>query len=266
MSLVEELLKIPPVTRTLVGATLLITLPCLMGVLDFHLIFFTRYHVVQKFQIWRIFTSFFYGGKDFALIFDTIMLYRNSDMLEQKYYNRRSYDYAWQMSICCLSILLLNLPLGTFLHFRPLLACIIYLTCALDPNGSVSLFGLVSIPSKYFPYVLPAMDVLSGDPKGALRTFTGIIVGHLWWMMEYQHPDRGGSRYGRAPAWLMRFVGAGASEPPPTRPDGRTFGNAAAPRGRTLGDQKGPEPGTSSSAYGHSWGGGQRLGVRPGCG
>src|ERR1700753_4119203 len=133
----------------------------------------------------------------------------------------------------------------------------------------VNLYGLLSIQSKYFPYVMPAMDMLNGSPIGAASTFTGIIVGHLWWMIEYQGPQR--SAWGKAPAWVVGLFesgrpggGRGGNEQGNSGSSTATnFGTATAPRGRALGDRsEAPRTVSGSGASGsqHQWGSGRRLG------
>lgn len=49
----------------------------------------------------------------------------------------------------------MNLPLRSFIHTRPLLHCLTYLSSSLAPPGAqTSLFGVVTLPVQYFPYAL----------------------------------------------------------------------------------------------------------------
>ncbi|CAL1708629.1 unnamed protein product [Somion occarium] len=132
MSFMDEIRKIPPVTRTLCGSLLEL--------------------VTKKFEIWRVFTSFFLGGSGINFIFDLIMLYRNSDQLESNNYVARSADYAWQLLIAGAAILAMNIPLQSFVHTRPLLIALTYVSSRLAPPGTqTSIFGLISMPLIYFP-------------------------------------------------------------------------------------------------------------------
>jgi Derlin-2/3 len=150
------------------------------------------------------------------------------------------------------------------IHFRALLACLVYLACAVDPSANTSILGLIYIRSRYFPYVLPAIDIISG--AGILTagsTFTGIIVGHLWWMLEFVLAGEDGSRLGQAPTWMTLIVGPGAEGVVPDAPN-RGYGSASAPRGRNIGGG-----GTGSATVitnGHKWGTGSRLSLAPACG
>jgi Derlin-2/3 len=49
----------------------------------------------------------------------------------------------------------LNIPLGTFVHSRALIVCLLYLSSALAPAGTQSsLMGLITIPIQYLPYAM----------------------------------------------------------------------------------------------------------------
>jgi len=249
----DEIRKIPPVTRTLVASTIAVSFPVILQIVSPYKILFV-WQLVKKGQLWRIPSSFFFGGSGFAFIFDLMMLYRGSDALESIWYSRRSADYAWQLFLASTAILGLNIPLGTFVHYRALLTCITYLTSRLNPDAPVSILGLLTVKAMYFPAALLAMDLIQAGPQATIVSLTGVLVGHLWYMLEWQErgPSRpGGGRgavLGRAPGWLARLLGR---EVEPATGDRRPYGSAFNPRGTTA----------ASASGGHSWGRGNVLGT-----
>ncbi|KAH9887200.1 hypothetical protein C8Q73DRAFT_656932 [Cubamyces lactineus] len=74
MSFMDEIRKIPPVTRFLCAASLAVTVPVLLQLVHPYKIVFVKEFVTQKFEIWRIFTSFFMGSSGINFIFDFAML------------------------------------------------------------------------------------------------------------------------------------------------------------------------------------------------
>ncbi|TFY80979.1 hypothetical protein EWM64_g3037 [Hericium alpestre] len=149
----DEIRKIPPVTRFLCGSTLAVTLPVMLELVSPYRVLFVRDFVTKRWEIWRVWSSFFLGSSGINFIFDIAMLYRNSDALESGHFAGRSADYAWQLLLAAVGILALNLPLQSFVHTRALLLCLTYVSSALAPPGSqTSIFGLVTVPVKYFPY------------------------------------------------------------------------------------------------------------------
>ncbi|KAI0646556.1 hypothetical protein C8Q79DRAFT_909308 [Trametes meyenii] len=74
MSFMDEIRKIPPVTRFLCGSTLGVTLPVLLQIVSPYKVLFVKELVTQKFEVWRAFTSFFIGGSGINFVFDIAML------------------------------------------------------------------------------------------------------------------------------------------------------------------------------------------------
>ncbi|KAI0263044.1 DER1-domain-containing protein [Gloeopeniophorella convolvens] len=248
----DELRKIPPVTRFLCGSSLAVTVPVMMQLLSPYKVVFVRQLVTQKFELWRVWSSFFFGGSGLNYVFEFIMLYRSSNSLELDRYPRKSPDYAWQMTLAAGAILALNIPLNSFVHSRALTVCLLYISSALAPPGSqTSLMGLITIPIQYLPYAMIGMDLVMGGPGAAAVSVTGAVVGHLWWWAVYGDDGRGlpGLReFAKAPSWVRALVSDGAG------PDMAGSGvHAMPPR-----QQQQPP----ARATGYNWGvGGQRLGV-----
>lgn len=114
--------------------------------------------------------------------------------------------------------------------------------------------GLVTIPVKYFPYALLAIDAFNGR---ASESVTGMIVGHLWWWLVWGANTGAGSvEQGRfsgwalAPRWLRDWFGEREGEHRATNRDGY---QVHAPTQRA-------EQAAGPRATGYTWGSGQRLG------
>ncbi|KAI0674564.1 hypothetical protein C8Q78DRAFT_1067546 [Trametes maxima] len=74
MSFMDEIRKIPPVTRFLCGSTLGVTLPVLLQIVSPNRVIFVKELVTRDFEVWRAFTSFFIGGSGINFVFDIAML------------------------------------------------------------------------------------------------------------------------------------------------------------------------------------------------
>ncbi|OCH88379.1 DER1-domain-containing protein [Obba rivulosa] len=243
MSFADEIRKIPPVTRFLCGASLAVTLPALAQLVPPYSLIFVKELVTQRLEIWRPFTSFFLGSSGLGYLFEIVMLYRNSLELETAHFARRSADYAWQLFLASLGILGLNIPLRSFTHTRALLLALTYVSSRLAPPGAqTSLFGLLTFPLAYLPFVLIALDFVMGGPRAAAQAVSGAVVGHLWWWGVW---ESGALREAaRAPAWVRRIVGDGPG------PLGGTGVHVVPPRARE----------EVRATTGHRWGSGRRLG------
>ncbi|KAF8583840.1 DER1-domain-containing protein [Ramaria rubella] len=255
-----EIRKIPPVTRFFAGSSLAVTLPIMLQLVSVYKVVYHYTLVFKGFEVWRLWTSFFFGGSGINFLFDFIMLYRTSDALETHHYTGRSADYAWQAMLSCLTLLVLNQPLGTFIHQRPFLLTLVYLSSRLSPHTPFSLFGLITIPAMYWPFVMLAMDGIMGGKQMLAQSLTGAIVGHGWWFLlwrdttgytlsqKYVPAQR--SSLGRAPEWLKRLM------QPPAAPAG-----ASGPQPRGFGGTRGAAAAAAPrQPTGYQWGAGHRLG------
>ncbi|KAI0777205.1 DER1-domain-containing protein [Trametes elegans] len=253
MSFMDEIRKIPPVTRFLCASSLAVTLPVMLQVVSPYKVLFVKELVTRRYEVWRVFTSFFLGSSGINFVFDLVMLYRNSDELESKHYIRRSADYAWQLFLAGLAILGLNIPLGSFVHTRALLLALTYVSSRLAPPGSqTSFFGLVTFPLVYLPYMLVGMDLLMGGPDAAAVSISGAVVGHLWWWGVF---DSGALRsLGTAPAWLRAFFGQSGGGAAGGVADIGGGVHVVPPR------RLREEAAATTGVRGHSWGSGRRLG------
>ncbi|KAL4078123.1 Der1-like family-domain-containing protein [Scleroderma yunnanense] len=250
--ILAEIQKIPPVTRFLVGSSVGVTLSAALNLVSPYSLIYIHQLVTKRWELWRLYTSFFLGSMRLDYVFELAMLYRNSNNLEAMYYEGRSSDYAWQLFIACMTIVLANRPLNSWDHHRPLFHTLTYLTCALAPPGSqTSVMGLITLPVTYFPYAMLGMDLLTNGMDSAAQSVSGMVVGHLWWWLVWGAGTGAGERgllasYARAPRWLRNIFG----EREGTRGSHRAGYHVVPPRTRD----------SSSRSTGHRWGTGHTLG------
>jgi len=262
-----EIRKIPPVTRFLCASSLGVTIPVIMNLLSPYKIVYMYGLVFHKLQIWRLFTSFFLGSGGIGYIFEFATLYRTADQIESGPYARASADLAWQLTASAISIIILSIPVNSYVFFRPFLLCLVYVWSKLAPVGSLtSIMGLVTLPIWYMPYIFLGIDILIGGPGYAAKSLPGAVVGHLWWWGVWGSAvgGRGGilQEFGRAPQWLRDMLDEGPTPPANTGPAGGAGANQGGgvhiiPPRRTVASASRSDGNTSS---GYNWGSGQRLG------
>ncbi|QRV81744.1 Derlin-2 [Ceratobasidium sp. AG-Ba] len=281
-----ELMKIPPVTRFLVVSSVAISLPVMMHLISGTWFVYAPYYVLGKMQVWRIISSWLLGPPGIPYIFDLIMLYRASTDLEEAIFGGHSADYAWHLIVSGAAIMILNIPLQTLVFWRPLIMLLVYRSAKANPDGQVSLFGLVSIKNAYFPFVLLVFDLINGGPGALVQSLTGVVASHAWFLL-FPEPGllrsaptapsapgvrtfggsstftlsggrpaaptsgaQGWRKWAVAPRWVRWLVG-GMHEAPTGGSEGRSWGTASvAPRGHAQ----------APAASGHKWGSGNRLG------
>jgi len=252
MDLISEIKKIPPLTRLLCLGTVGITGAAKLGMLDLYWIIFNKEFVLQKFQVWRIYSSFFVGKFNLSFFFEMVMLYRALNELESQSYERRSSDLAYQLMWVAPAILAATFFQTPFPH-KSLLISIIYLYSRLFPTGMTSIMGLIQVPISYQPYIIIAFDLFAAGKGEAMLDVVGCVVGHVWWWTVWGGDSSGRGVLGtraRAPEWLRRWMGESGP---------RVVG---APRAVGGGVYVSPPRNVAAtrSVGGHQWGGGRRLG------
>lgn len=292
----DELRKIPVVTRTLLGGTLFVTLPILLQLTSAYGILFSVPKITRGFELWRLVTPFLYGGGGIPFLFDCFLLFRNSSGLEEGHFLNRTADYAWSLLLICSTIIVVNLPLGTMVFFHPLLMALTHLWAQTHPNQQVSLFGLINMPAPYFPFAMIGIDLVRAGPQTALQAFTGLASAHLYFFLTSIYPSQNGGRplsFLATPRWLINQLGNGPTAPPAPPSSfsaaanmrdriSRGWGIPVGGAGRTLGGSPGRANGTTATATtpvapagrgasgtsardtggsaAYRWGAGQRLG------
>jgi len=244
MSLVNDILKVPPVTRFFCGTTLVVTLSTMLGLTEVRNLVYIDHLVFGRWQVWRLFTSFFHGGEGVELLMKAHMLYRSLYLLERTVYRDESFVVGWQLSLCSLAIFLLSLPFPSPTFNSQLVICITHLTSLLNPEARIELFGIVPTREKYLPYLLCALSFWQYGWKLATSiSIVGLLVGHLWFLFEHTSYLRPGSKSGRArfPALSGLQRGWDGLSQPPDWFKFRVVGRGTArdvPRGRP--GSKGP--------------------------
>ncbi|KAF8999126.1 DER1-domain-containing protein [Cyathus striatus] len=259
MDLIEEIKKIPPITRLFCGSLVGISLPVFAGAISAYKTVFVWKYVWKNYEIWRLYSSFFLGSQGFTFIFEVATLYQTTNQLETGPYKSRTADFIWQSFFAAAGIIAVTRPLQAVVMTKSFIACLVYLSSALSPPGAqTSVMGLFMLPIKYWPYVMIAMDLILAGRGAAMFTVAGCIVGHLWWWGVWGGSTGSEGRFavaGRAPQWVRSLVGEANQPPPVHQPQG---GAAAALRQAGI-EVVAPRR-ASSTTTGYQWGSGRRLG------
>ncbi|KIY69910.1 DER1-domain-containing protein [Cylindrobasidium torrendii FP15055 ss-10] len=241
--ILTELKKIPSVTRFLTLSLVGVTLPSSLGLVSPYVLLYTPDYVFNKLQLWRLYTSFFLGSSGINFVFEIAMLYHTANGLEGQYDS--SPDLAWQLGVACAAIVALSTPLNAMLFTRPLVHCLQYLSAKMAPPGAQSnMYGLITFPTAYMPYVMLGIECLMGGPQAMAKAAVGTLVGHVWWWRVWSLGGPGGAQWARAPAWVRGLVGSNVPR------------EGAGYRVVNPGAHQQPQ----ATATGSSWGRGHRLG------
>lgn len=191
----------PPITRILVALTIITSLSVYFEFLKPQSIGYSRFYLTD-FQFYRMFTSFFYYGKNsFELIMNFIFLYRYSSILEESY--GRMSDYFYTLLLVFIALIISS----TFFYLpflaTPLSNTITYIWSRKNPQGLVQIFGFVSFSAFYLPFVFPLVSLIFEGriPKEEL---VGIVIGQIIYYLRDVYPKIGSDYFG-TPCWLHKL-------------------------------------------------------------
>ncbi|CAE6533133.1 unnamed protein product [Rhizoctonia solani] len=238
-----KIIRMPPVTKFLVAATLVVSLPTMLGIIPAISVVFDSHRAFFRKEVWRIFTTWFYSPSSefFLFLAGIFLLYHSAINLETNLFGGHSADYAWQVILSSAIIMCLNIPLKTAMLSRPLLHFLIYRDSYSVKNPYISVLDLAYIPRRYLPWVMLALDAIMGGPLTFCRSLTGVLVAHIWFMLiprpsvlqtaesktaddQPKKPLPGWQKYAGAPGWVRKVIpnerGTRGDEDRGTRPGG----------------------------------------------
>ncbi|KAJ3368331.1 hypothetical protein GGF31_006422 [Allomyces arbusculus] len=231
-------LEIPPMTRTWVTLSVVVSVLCQAGYLaPFHL-YYDPHFILNRGEYWRIFSSFFYFGHfGIDLIFHMFFLARYSRLLEEGRYRTRPADYFVLLAFGAVALLILATVLPAHsLPFlgSPLSQVLVYIWSRRNPFVRMSFLGVMEFTAPYLPWVLVVFSVVMHGtvPIGDLA---GIALGHVYWYFDDIYPRlrevqaRSAWRPFKAPRFLEQLFGQVARDhlpdvavlappPPPAAP------------------------------------------------
>lgn len=109
----DELKKLPVVTRSILAGVVLVTLPVLLQLVSIYPVVFIPQRITTKFEVWRLLTPFLFGGTGIPLIFDAFLLFRGLNDLEESHFARRTADMSeyHTRGLVCISLELTRLSI-----------------------------------------------------------------------------------------------------------------------------------------------------------
>ncbi|KAL8171622.1 hypothetical protein V2J09_023426 [Rumex salicifolius] len=224
--------SLPPISKAYGTICLFLTTTSQLGILHPYYVALIYPLVFKYFQIWRLFTTFFFLGK-FSINFGIrlLMIARYGVQLEQGPFARRTADFLWMMICGALTLLVLSIIPGLENPFLgvSLVFMLLYVWSREFPNAQISLYGLVTLKAFYLPWAMLALDVIFGSSP--IPDFLGIVAGHLYYFLTVLHPLSGGKDILKTPRWVWRIgappaVARGQPPPEPERTTGVFRGRA----------------------------------------
>lgn len=183
--------SIPPITKFLFVSAFATTCAINMDAFSIQRSFISWQTVWTDFEIWRLYTgSFFLGKFSFTFLTNLLFLYRYSSELEKNEFEARTADYAFCLTIigtCLWLIALLNPFITLFFVGKSMIMALVYIWAQLNRDTTVSFFFGIKFKGILLPWVLMLFHLLMGKPIA--EDIVGVLVGHLYYFIEYIHPE-----------------------------------------------------------------------------
>lgn len=167
----------------------------------------------EKFEVWRLLTTFLFFGKfSFGFLFKLMMLVSFTWGYETDPFptrmdtgnGGRSGDFVFMLFIG----MVVFWVVGYFMNFMflsdPLLNMIIYVWSKRHPDQNVSLLFGMSCRGLYLPYVLGLLNMVIG--KDITANIAGGLVGHLYYFIIQVAPATYGRCFLTCPQFLYNMM------------------------------------------------------------
>jgi len=208
MSPEEWYKNLPPLTKIYWTTAVVLTILSTMGVLSYIYLLLEFGLVFDKFQIWRLFTNFFFFGNfSMGFIFQVVLLVRYVGMLEEKF-GRDVHGTAAMLTMLSFGIVTtwllayFVLPVAFFYGPTIVFMCI-YVWSRSDPFAEVVFYGF-SFKQWHTPFLFLGMGLLLGGDL--VLSCVGIAIGHLYYFMTDLVPKNWGRTIIWTPEWMINFV------------------------------------------------------------
>jgi Derlin-2/3 len=248
--------QLPFVTRNWFTAAVLGTVLTNFSVIPGDKIYYSYQFVKDEFEIWRLFTNFFYMGSfQLGTLIQIYLLYQYSMNYESNSgFNTGggggTADYIFMLLFGMMGLLVTGtfFSLGAF-YGSPLVNYVMYVWCKRDPTAQVSLWGF-PIQAMYLPFALLILQVFIGNPY--ISTLQGYAIGHVYYFLAEVLPKVNATMVLHTPQFLISKFGVGEYvQPTPANGMDAVAGGGG---GR-------PAAAANDTGGRHNWGGGgQALG------
>jgi len=199
----------PLLTKWMMALSLFITLSANFGFFNpYLLILQPSFLIYKQFQLWRLFTAFFYfGGLGLSFLIEMIFLYRYSGQLETTVFEGRKADYLFMILFGSVLFLGVAFWLKLAIIGKGVIFMLLYYWSRKNPDVIMSFFFGLKFKGIFLPWVLIAFHtLLSGSLP--LIDIIGVIIGHIYFFLTDIYPLTTGVHLLRTPTFLYRLFPA----------------------------------------------------------
>ncbi|CAL1540594.1 unnamed protein product [Lymnaea stagnalis] len=211
----QEYMQMPPVTRAYTTACVLTTLAVQLDLINPFQIYFNPELIFQKYQLWRLVTSFLYFGPiGFNFLFNIIFAYRYCRMLEEGSFRGRTADFFFMFIFGGFFMIIIALFVNLVFLGSAFTIMLVYVWSRRNPYIRLNFFGLMNFQAPFLPWVLLGFSLLLGN--SVIIDLMGIAIGHVYFFLEDVFPQQtpGGFKVLKTPNFLKMLL-----DPAPNQED-----------------------------------------------
>ncbi|CAI7839034.1 unnamed protein product [Closterium sp. NIES-54] len=193
--------QMPIITRSYLTLSFLTTAGCALEVISPFSVYFNSNLIFKKFQLWRLFTNFFFFGSiGIDFVFHMFFLCRYCKLLEETSFRGRTADFFFMLLFGGVLLTMVapfvNIQfLGSSLTFM-----MVYVWGRRNPNIQMSFLGLFNFTAPYLPWVLLGFSVLLGSSP--VVDLLGMAAGHVYYFLVDVYPKISGRQLLKTPGIL----------------------------------------------------------------
>ena len=173
----------PNITKILTLSSILISLLTWFEIVSPYELYLNYNLIFKNFQIWRIFTNFFYFGNfSLGLIFHMLIFFRNSKLLEKKVFKGSAPDYLYFIIFCMIFLLIFNFFTKIIFLSQSLSFAMTYYWGRKSKTTNVEFMGVFTFRAPYLPWFYLVISFLfESEFKNYLY---GLIIGHFYFFLK----------------------------------------------------------------------------------
>jgi len=202
VSIEEWYKQMPIITRSYLTLAFVTTALCALEIISPFSVYFNARLIFRKFQLWRIFTNFFFfGHMGLDFLFHMFFLARYCRLLEEGSFRGRTADFFFMLVfggtlLTCIAPFVNIQFLGSSLTFM-----MVYVWGRRNQYVNMSFLGLFNFTAPWLPWVLLLFSVMLGSSP--VVDLLGMGVGHTYYFLEDVYPQMSGRRLLKTPSVLL---------------------------------------------------------------
>lgn len=180
-------MEIPVISRLYMTSAFLTTAACAIDIISPFSLYFNFNLIFVQGQVWRLFTTFlFFGLFSMDFLFHMYFLVRYCRLLEEGDFRGRTAHFVMMLLFGIVNMVAVAPFFSVHFLGSSLTFMMVYVWGRRNEDVRMSFLGVFSFTAPYLPWVMLTFSVLLGNP--ITIDVIGILVGHVYYFLEYVYP------------------------------------------------------------------------------